>query len=73
VSERPGRITALEALAATILNTTEEQLKTEIEGNEAAPPVSEMQVEPRVDETAYLRDRKFGSSTKRVIERNDRA
>lgn len=32
VSERPGRITALEALAATILNTTEEQLKTEIEG-----------------------------------------
>jgi hypothetical protein len=32
VSERPGRITALEALAATILNTTEEQLQTEIEG-----------------------------------------
>jgi hypothetical protein len=32
ISERPGRITALEALAATILNTTEEQLKIEIEG-----------------------------------------
>jgi hypothetical protein len=32
VSERPGRITALEGLAATILNTTEEQLQTEIEG-----------------------------------------
>ena len=32
VSERPGRITALEALAATILNTTVEQLKIEIEG-----------------------------------------
>jgi hypothetical protein len=32
VSERPGRITALEALAATILNTSDEQLKAEIEG-----------------------------------------
>ena len=32
VSERPGRITALEALAATILTTPEEQLKIEIEG-----------------------------------------
>lgn len=36
VSERPGRITALEALAATILNTPDEQLKAETEGNEAA-------------------------------------
>jgi hypothetical protein len=35
VSERPGRITALEALAATILTTPEEQLKVEIEGCEA--------------------------------------
>ncbi len=35
VSERPGRITALEALAATILNTPDEQLKAETEGNEA--------------------------------------
>jgi hypothetical protein len=34
ITERPGRITALEALAATILNTTEELLKTEIEGDE---------------------------------------
>jgi hypothetical protein len=32
INERPGRITALEALAATILNTSEEQLKVEIEG-----------------------------------------
>ena len=37
ISERPGRITALEALAATILTTPEEQLKVEIEGNERAP------------------------------------
>src|SRR5580700_2493451 len=35
VSERPGRITALEALAATILITPEEHLKVEIEGNDA--------------------------------------
>ena len=34
ITERSGRITALEALAATILNTTEELLKTEIEGDE---------------------------------------
>jgi hypothetical protein len=34
ISERPGRITALEALAATILTTPEEQLKAEIEGDE---------------------------------------
>jgi hypothetical protein len=43
-SERPGRITALEALAATILTTTEEQLKTEIEGNDSAPFVSAAQI-----------------------------
>jgi hypothetical protein len=36
VRERPGRITALEALAATILNTPDEQLKAEAEGDEAA-------------------------------------
>ena len=36
VSERSGRITALEALAATILNTPDEQLKVETVGNEAA-------------------------------------
>lgn len=40
ISERPGRITALEALAATILTTPEEQLKVEIEGGDAAPLVS---------------------------------
>jgi hypothetical protein len=36
ISERSGRITVLEALAAMILNTTEEQLKVETEGDEAA-------------------------------------
>jgi hypothetical protein len=39
ISERAGRITALEALAATILTTPEEQLIVEIEGNERAPLV----------------------------------
>lgn len=32
ISERPGRITVLEALAAMILNTPEERLKVETEG-----------------------------------------
>jgi hypothetical protein len=36
VSERSGRITALEALAATILNTPDEQLQAETEGSDAA-------------------------------------
>jgi hypothetical protein len=36
VSERPGRVTALEALAATILTTPDEQLKAEVEGSETA-------------------------------------
>jgi hypothetical protein len=36
VSERSGRITALEALAAMIANTPEDQLKAETEGGEAA-------------------------------------
>jgi hypothetical protein len=40
ISEKPGRITAFEALAATILTTPEEQLKVEIEGSDAAPFVS---------------------------------
>lgn len=37
ITERPGRITALEALAATILITPEEQLKTEIQGSDGPP------------------------------------
>jgi hypothetical protein len=36
INERPGRITALEALAATILNTPDEQLKAETEGDDRA-------------------------------------
>jgi hypothetical protein len=36
VSERSGRITVLEALAAMILNTPDEQLKVETEGGETA-------------------------------------
>jgi hypothetical protein len=36
ITEKPGRITALEALAATILTTPEENLKVEIEGYDAA-------------------------------------
>jgi hypothetical protein len=45
-SERPGRITALEALAATILNTTEEQLKAEIEGGEVPWCVPSQRISP---------------------------
>ena len=36
VGERSGRITVLEALAAMILNTPDEQLKVETEGDEEA-------------------------------------
>jgi hypothetical protein len=36
MTQRYGRITALEALAATILNTPDEQLKAETEGDEEA-------------------------------------
>jgi hypothetical protein len=36
ITQRSGRITALEALAATISNTPDEQLKAETEGNEAS-------------------------------------